>query len=508
MTRDRAASWPGRIAAWPLRRRMLLAALAGALAGSGQAPFGLWPLTLLGLAAVHALAMTEGAPRRVAAVWWAGGAGYFALALSWIVEPFLVDIDRHGWMAPFALVLLAGGLGLFWGAAGALARLVVPGQGGAFAAAMTLSLVLSGYLRGLLFTGFPWALPGHVLIGTPLLQLAQWGGAMFLSLIVVGFALALPRALARPRPRLAIWLVLMVPLPVLGMALLPPQAPAEGRPVVRLVQPNIPQRDKWDPAKATANFDRMLAMTADPGDPDLVVWPETAIPAWLESIPHLLPMLSEAAGGSPLAFGINRSEGARIYNAMVLLDGGGAIDDVYDKHHLVPFGEYIPFGDILGRLGLRGLAQREGGGFSRGTGARLMQVPGIGSTLPLICYEGIFPRHVAAAERPEVLLLITNDAWFGTVSGPYQHLAQARLRAVEQGLPMIRVANTGISAVIDPAGRLSGVMALGTGGVRDVPLPLAEEPTIYARTGDTPIAIALLVALSVLRLLRRFARRV
>ncbi|WP_407491985.1 apolipoprotein N-acyltransferase [Pseudooceanicola sp. MF1-13] len=484
-------------------RKSLVAACAGAIAALGQAPFDLWPLTLIGLAVVHLMASALPRPLQVARLWWAAGAGYFAVALSWIVEPFLVDIQTHGWMAPFALIFMAAGMALFWGAAGGLARFVAAGRGFRFALATTLTFVLIGYLRGLVFTGFPWALPGHVLISTPAVQWAQWMGAMGLGALIFLFATSLPLIWAAPLKRGLAWCAALAVVMAGGALLTPPTADLTGRPIIRIVQPNVPQHEKWDRMLAPQHFDRTLSLTAqgiDPANPPaLVVWPETSVPAWLEEVPHLMPTLSQAASGQPMVFGINRGEGQRIFNAMALLGEGGEVRDVYDKHHLVPFGEYIPLGDLLGDLGLPGLSQRTGNGFSAGSGPRLMDIPGVGSALPLICYEGVFPRDIAGAPgRPDFLLLITNDAWFGKVSGPYQHLAQARLRAIEQGLPMIRAANTGISALIDPAGRLSGAMPLGTAGVRDLPLPPANLPTPYARIGDLPIAALVLLCLGVL----------
>ena len=483
--------------------RLGLALGAGALTALGQAPWNLWPLTILGLALVVALTLPVARVRRVALIWWLAGCGYFGLALSWIVEPFFVDAARDGWMAPFALVFMAGGMALFWALAGAAARGFVRGGGAGFAAATTLAICLTGVLRGVIFGGFPWALPGHVLIPTPALQTAQWGGAIFLSLTVIGLAAALPLALHRPRRLLAWAVALAVPFGV-GTLLTPPLADTAGRPIIRMVQPNVPQDEKWDRVKAPQHFDRMLQLSAQPGAPDLVVWPETAVPAWLEDVPDLMPVLSDAALNKPLVFGINRGGQRRIYNSLVLLGADGEIADVYDKHHLVPFGEYTPFGDLLARVGIRGLAQGNGDGFSPGPGPQLIDIPGIGPTLPLICYEGVFPRDISAASsRPALLLLITNDAWFGTVSGPFQHLAQARLRAVEQGLPMVRVANTGVSAMIDPAGRLTGEMALGTAGIRDVPLPPAGAPTIYSRIGDGPLTALLLAGFAWLAIRNR-----
>ena len=195
--------------------------------------------------------------------------------------------------------------------------------------------------------------------------------------------------------------------------------------------------------------------------------------------------------------GMLREEGARLYNSAVLIDGQGAVGAIYDKHHLVPFGEYMPLAGVMARLGITGFVTDGGQGFSAGPGARLMPIAGVGQALPLICYEAVFAQDVAAAPaRPEFLLQITNDAWFGKVSGPYQHLAQARLRAVEQGLPMVRAANTGISAIIDIDGTVTASLGLGQAGFVQGALPAARPPTIYAHFGDWPIALLYLVVLA------------
>ncbi|HAW47204.1 MAG TPA: apolipoprotein N-acyltransferase, partial [Roseovarius sp.] len=223
--------------------------------------------------------------------------------------------------------------------------------------------------------------------------------------------------------------------------------------------------------------------------------PETAVPVLLERAEPTLEAISEAARGVPVVLGIQRTEGPRIYNSLAVVAAGGAVTGVYDKHHLVPFGEYMPFGDLLARFGIYGLAANEGQGYSAGPGARLVDLGPLGRALPLICYEGVFARDLLAApERPEFLLLITNDAWFGKISGPYQHLAQARLRSAELGLPMIRVANTGVSAMIDATGRVTDRIPLGEAGWRDAPLPPSLPETVYARLGDVPM-LALYAAL-------------
>jgi apolipoprotein N-acyltransferase len=266
---------------------------------------------------------------------------------------------------------------------------------------------------------------------------------------------------------------------------------------LRIVQPNAEQSLKWDPDRAQEFMMRLLAGTAAAGEgapPDLFIWPETAVPYLLDGSEHLLMQIDAVAGGRPVAFGIARREAGRFYNSLVVTAPGGGVARIYDKHHLVPFGEYVPFGEALGRLGIRGMAASHGEGFSPGPGPAALDFgPGIGRALALICYEAIFPQHLRLEPRPDWVLQVTNDAWFGEVSGPFQHLDQARLRAVEQGLPVIRAANTGISAVIDARGRVLSRLGLGEQGFLDAPLPGALPPTPYARTGDVPVLVAMLL---------------
>jgi apolipoprotein N-acyltransferase len=459
-------------------------------------------MTLPALAGALSLARNATRPAQAFAGLWALGLGYFTITMHWIIEPFLVDAPRHGWMAPFALALMASGLALFWGLAGAFAR-----WAGGGALALAVSLTLAEIARAHAFTGLPWALAGHIWIDTPLARLAAIAGPHGLTLLT--FALA--AALAPPRA------TSVLPLAASAAAWValdpgPAPAPAAGAPLIRLVQPNIPQDQKWDPALIPDHVARHLRLTAGPPGPDgtpapapaLVVWPETTLPYLLGDAAGLLAEATAAAGGAPLATGIARGEGGLYFNSLALTDATGRVAAVYDKHHLVPFGEYVPFGDWLGRFGIRGLAATDGGGWSRGPGPAVIEVPGLGTAMPLICYEGIFAEEVnAMPDRARLLLLVTNDAWFGRQVGPYQHLAQGRLRAIEQGLPMVRAANTGISALIDPHGRILGQIPLGAEGVLDLPLPAALPPTPYSRGGDAPLVFALLAAILALAMAAR-----
>ncbi|MCV6594262.1 MAG: apolipoprotein N-acyltransferase [Silicimonas sp.] len=470
------------------RKDILFALLAGLAAALGHAPFGLWPLALLGFAGLIHLVARSPRPGRLV---WAGGLGYFGMALHWIVEPFLVDIATHGWMAPFALAALAAGLALFWGLAGWSAARLGTGAGRRALAFVAL-LTAAELIRGHVFTGFPWALPAYIWAETPLRMLAALTGSYGLSFLTLLIAAA--PSLIRSRALGGLGLVAGVAL-LFGLGTLTLRQPVPA-PLgqVRLVQPNVPQAEKWDRAKAPGHFDRLIALTEGAGATDLVLWPEVALVYPLDLAG---PALEEGhrAAGTALLTGINRRDAeGRFFNALVTLDDTGALAETYDKVHLVPFGEYIPFRIEL----LRAMAATSGFGFTPGVGVRLIDTP-LGRALPLICYEGIFPGHVfRAGERADYLVLITNDAWFGNFSGPYQHLDQARFRAVEQGLSVVRVANTGVSTVIDPLGRMGAALPLNQAGALDQEVPGPLRATLYARTGDLPLLAVLAVLLTTL----------
>lgn len=489
MTDIRPAFWRQ---GW-LVRALVFAALGG-VAGLGQAPTD-WPVaTVLALAIAFWLLRSMPDTHRVWRAIWAFGIGYFAFALRWIVEPFLVDAQTHGWMAPFALILMAAGGGLFWAVAAGLAGRFAPRR----TIVLGLALACGEIIRSLVFSGFPWALLGHVWIDTPLAQLAAFGGPHLLTLVTVLAATSLAHLSARH------WDALLVPVGLIGLALLldpgPAPEPTALQKTVRIIQPNVPQNQKWDPAWRDFHFEKLLGYTSDgETQPHLIVWPETSVPELLEWAQPMLDRMSEAAAGVPLVAGVQRQSKTRIYhNSLFLLGRGGLIEGLYDKKHLVPFGEYVPAGEILGNLGLPGMASSQGFGFTAGELPKTLDIPGIGIARPLICYEGIFAEEITPKTRPQVLVLITNDAWFGKAAGPYQHLAQARLRSIEQGLPMVRAANTGVSAMIDAKGRITAEMALDTEGYIDAPLPPAMAVTPYVRFGDWPVFAALAVMLAAL----------
>ncbi len=470
---------------WAGWHRTALAFGAGAAIATGQAPVGAWWLAVPALAALFWLVSRPGGARQAAWTAWFGGAGHFMVALSWLVEPFLIDVDRYGWMAPFAVVLMGFGLALFWAAAGAIAgrsRQPVP--------VFAVGLAAAELARGYVMTGFPWASIGHIWIDTPTAQLAAWVGPSGLTLLTT---LAAACAVGLRPVRLTISAALLAAAWGFGAWVLVQPNPAPPGVILRLVQPNAEQHMKWDADLASVYFDRQLAYTAVKPTPDLVIWPETALPYLLERSPEVAGIVAQAAGGAPVALGLQRIDGDRSYNSMAVIGAGGEVSARYDKHHLVPFGEYIPFGDLAFRwFGVAAFAAQQGNGYSQGSGPAVIDLGGkLGKVVPLICYEAVFPQDLRTDERPDWILQITNDAWFGTLTGPFQHAAQARLRAIEQGLPLVRVANTGVTAVYDARGRVTAELDFGIAGYIDTALPGPLSATLYARRGEIPVLVLL-----------------
>lgn len=488
-----------RLPGWPGATAAAWAAGFGALAAAGQAPLGWWPVTLVALAGVIRLVARMPGPAQAA---WAGliaGAAHFAAAMTWIVEPFLVDPARHAWMIPFAVVFLNAGLGLFWAGAAALSALSRH-RALAFATALAAAELARGYV----LTGFPWAMPGHVWVDTPLAQVTALAGPYGLTLATLLAAAGL--ATLRPVPALLSLALLASGWGYGTWRLALPEPPAPGV-ILRLVQPNAEQKLKWDPDLARDHLDRLLVNTAVPPRPDLTIWPETALPYLIDEGSMLPDLIAQAGQGAPVLIGYQRVEGERAWNSLALVTPEGQLQPAYDKHHLVPFGEYIPFGDLaFDWFGLRAFASQAGAGYSPGPAAITLDLgPRLGRALPLICYEAVFPQSLRVpGPRAGWIVQATNDAWFGTLTGPWQHLAQARFRAIEQGLPLARVANTGVTAMIDARGRITAELPFATEGHLDAALPGALPPTPYADWGEIPVLLALAVlAALLLRPLRR-----
>ncbi|MEE3098154.1 MAG: apolipoprotein N-acyltransferase, partial [Pseudomonadota bacterium] len=373
----------------------------------------------------------------------------------------------------------------------------------AASAAFAAALTLADFARAHVLTGFPWALTAYAFADSPVAQAAALFGPHmlgFLVLLVAGlpavpFLRAAPR---RPAPRVVLtWACLPAAALSAGWTwgaerLAVPDPPAPDAPQVRLVQPNAAQRAKWDPAEVPRIFARLRALSApgpDATPADVVIWPETAVPWLLDNEPQVRVLIAESAKGAATILGARRiakgpdgRPGWR--NSLEAMNPDGVLVARYDKRHLVPFGEYLPFFDLLEGLGL-GPMVGESGGFVPGADDPVQRVPGLPPFAAQICYETIFPHEMpgpAPGERPDWIVQITNDAWFGASSGPWQHFHQARMRAIEQGLPLARAANTGVSAIIDAKGRVVARLGLNEPGAVQAALPPALPPTPYART--------------------------
>ncbi|SDF26597.1 apolipoprotein N-acyltransferase [Celeribacter baekdonensis] len=484
----------------------LFALAAGLLVALGQAPLSAWPLALIGL--VMAVLSWSKARTAGEAAWrgWMVGFGAFLVSLTWLVNPFLVDPARDAWMIPFALFFMCGGLALFWALAFYGAKRLRVGLPG-----LVALWGLAELARGHVFTGFPWAMPGYIWLDQAPAQLASLIGPYALTTLTFAWAALVARAvLNRSFFTAGAALILMISAYGYGWARLSQPLPQDRPQSIRVVQPNAPQREKWDPELVWTFYERALKLSAPEGA-DLVIWPETSVSVPLWAADPYLTEIAQNVSPARAIVGLNRVEGYQGYNSAVLVGHDGQPQEIYDKHHLVPFGEYMPMPALLERIGLRAFTAQEGYGYSAGPGPRLIDTGGTGLALPLICYEAIFPRDLRTDMRPDWLLQMTNDAWFGTFSGPQQALAQARFRAIETGLPMVRAANTGISAVIDARGDIRVAIPLGTSGAVTSTLPGALPKTLYMRYGETALwgllTLLMVSGLSVSRLGTRQGQR-
>lgn len=513
----RASGWVVRARARVLAFGRWHAAAAGLVAGAvstaAMAPFFLWPVLYVTLPVLVWLidrsTACTGRSRWMAGFWpgWWFGFGYFLLGLFWIGEAFLVEAERVLWLLPFAVTLLPAGLAIFFGAATAVAAaLSRPGA----ERVVVLALALSGteWLRGHIFTGFPWNTLGYALtMPLALMQSASLVGIYGLTLAVV-LICALPAigvaSGRRLRSALAIALVPVAAMALFGVVRLAGMKDASVPGVrLRLVQPSVPQREKWRPENQRQIFFDHIALSqqSPAGRVDgmaavtHVIWPEAAMPFRPLQSPEALAAISEMLppGRILISGGLRTIEhpdgGVEARNSLMVFGGGTPQVTVYDKLHLVPFGEYLPFRPVLERIGLQELA-RQRGGFGIGPAPRpLLNVPGLPGVTPLICYEAIFPAAVIQTEaRPGVMINLTNDGWFGNTTGPRQHFHQARVRAVEEGVPLVRVANNGISGVVAPSGRIAAWLGMNERGSLDADLPQAANATPYSRFGDVLFA--------------------
>jgi apolipoprotein N-acyltransferase len=484
----------GRLASLRGWRADLAAWLLGVLSAAALPPLFALPVLLL---AVPGLLVLIGAARSAAVAarrgWWFGF-GLHLVGIYWVTEAILIEAAHFWWFVPIAVPALAATLALFIAPAAALAWLALSGWPRVFALAG--AWVLGDLARQFVLTGFPWnlwginwAFPGR--LGDVFIQPAAWvsvHGLTFATVLLAATPLLSWRWRAAGGVLLAAWAAA-------GVVRLAPPLPQPTEPLkVVLVQGDVAEGQKWNQTIAMRIFERYLRLTragvveAGPG-PKVVIWPETASPFLLGRYPQARAAIMAASGGAPALVGTVRFDARdRPRNSLMALVGDGQIAGIYDKWHLVPFGEYQP------RWVPLPVQVVPGGGFDRGGGPRTLAVPGLPPVGPFICYEAIFPGQVIdASDRPDWMVNITNDAWFGNSAGPRQHLAAARMRAVEEGLPLMRAANTGITAAFDAHGHELARLGIGRIGVRVVSLTGPLPPTLFARVGlGLPASIAVL----------------
>ena len=503
-------------------RRALIAFMAGVASALAMPPINAWPILLLTLPVL--VWLVDGSPAgrwsgavAAALAGWCFGFGYFLAGLYWIGYAFLVDAKTFGWLLPVAVAGLPAYLALFTALGLAAGRLLWV-RGATRVPALAAALTCAEWLRGHLLTGFPWNAFGYAL--TEPLTLAQsvsltgiWGLTFLCIAICASPAVLADDVADTPHPRRVLLgaLLVLVALASYGVVRLW-QHPTEyvAGVKLRIMQPNLQQDEKFNYSAKTQVMQRYLRLSDRVTGPNsngvhdatVLIWPESAFPFFLtrepdalEQISDLLKPSTELITGAVRAAADASPSNPRAYNSVYVIDPDGSIRGIYDKVHLVPFGEYLPFQRLLESIGLQQLTKQVGG-FMTGDRRRTMDVPGAPKMLPLICYEAIFPgAAVPPNERPGWLVNVTNDGWFGISSGPYQHFQQARVLAIAEGLPLARAANTGISAVIDPLGRIVASLPLGSEGVLDAALPRAIDTTIYVRYADTPWILFLVVSL-------------
>jgi apolipoprotein N-acyltransferase len=505
-------------------RRSAIAFFSGALSTLAMAPFGLFPILwltfpvfvwLIDGAVAHARA---GFLRRLAPaalVGWAFGFGYFLAGLWWIGAAFLVDAERFAWLMPFAVVAMPAGLALFFAFGAALARALWP-EGWPRVLVFAIAMAAAEWLRGHLLSGFPWNAFGYALTPGPLMMqsaslVGLWGLTLAAFLIFAAPVVLADRGRGQRGAVLFAAFAALLFAAHIGFGALRLSVASETTvPGVRLriVQPAIEQSERWQSDNEDSILKRYLDLSDGATSPERrgiagvthLIWPESAFPFILTERPDalaaiaaLLPpgttLLTGAARAEPRTAG---EESSRVFNSVYVIADNGEILSAYDKVHLVPFGEFLPFRSFFEMLGIRQLIALPGG-FSAGARRHTLDVPNAPPVGPLICYEIIFPgAAVEPGKRPAWLLNLTNDTWFGDTPGPRQHLLQARVRAVEEGLPVVRAANSGISAIVDPYGRVTKSLGLGIAGIIDGDLPAAIAPPPYARFGDA-IFLAMMI---------------
>jgi apolipoprotein N-acyltransferase len=508
-------------------RAALIAVLAGAVSALAMPPFDVFPVLFVTLPILVWLIDGTTAPvdagffRRLwpaARIGWLFGFGYFLAGLWWLGMAFLVDGDEFIWLLPIAVIALPAGLAMFWGFGAAIAR-IFWADGWRRIVALSAGLALAEWLRGTLFTGFPWNSIGYAAMTNPLMMqsasvLGLYGITPLALLVFSSPGIFAASSSMRPRRMRVVFVVvfalIFVHLGYGAWRLSTASNEMVANVKIRIIQPGIKQSEKWQEGKGMEVFNRYISLSARKdaatgssktlaGTKALdgithLIWPESAFPflltrnrAAIASIAALLPQATTLITGAMRAEApVPGASKGFTFNSLYVINGDGEIIQAQDKVHLVPFGEYLPFQSLLESIGLRQLTRLRGG-FTAGHQRRHIKLDNAPTLLPLVCYEIIFPgQALGSGEKPGWIVNVTNDAWYGNTPGPYQHLRQARIRAIEEGLPLIRAANSGISVISDSYGRIIRSIPLGKIGIIDGPLPKAAAGTMFHIMGNLP----------------------
>lgn len=475
-------------------KKHLAAFFAGALTTLALPPFGLFPVLVLTVSSFIALCASATSRKQAFLSGWAFGGGFFIFGLYWISAALFVDIKSWGWVLPLSAVVGPGIYALYYGfiplLIHALRRDIV-----SYSLAFVAMWSCVEWLRGHLFTGFPWNLIGYTWNhALPIMQASALIGVYGLTLLTLLWS-CLPLFFTQKSGKAISFMLILsfIASFSLGAARLHTNPTQQNEKYsARIVQPNLSQSQKWDQEEAKANVAHHLKLTESEKKDTFTffIWPETSIRAPIQTYPEIKSFLS--SDNFKNTYGIlgalhirgENNDDLKFYNGVSVINSRGSVIATYDKHHLVPFGEYIPFRKIFNATPI-GASIAGLGDFSPGIGAATIRISGLPSFSPLICYEAIFPSEVIAkSDRPDWLVNVTNDGWYGKTAGPYQHLEITRVRAIEEGLPLARAANTGISAMIDPLGRIIASKPLGETGVVDSILPAPLSATLYSKVGD------------------------
>ena len=471
----------------------------GIICGLGNHPWALWYFSIFSLIIWFWLITKNKIPKNIFKETFRFGFGYFFISLIWIVEPFFVEPWIHGWIAPIALIALPSFLALIWALFAFFGHYFLSSVG------IVIGLSLAEYCRLYLLTGFPWATISYVLLDTTaekwLSLLGPYGLTLLLlfTCFTIAFTLRIRTKINTLSAIFSIFTLFFVP------NFFEKEPSKNSNVSVRLIQPNAVQEKKWSKEFAPIYFEKMIEMTAQKPKTDIVIWPETSLYLTYNSAFEELNKMRKAAGESILIFGALKIDESNFLNNSLIVENKNQETVFYNKAKLVPFGEYLPFINLKSYFKISERSNLFGWGFKKGKGSELLNLSNGLSFVPLICYEAIFTNFLKpSVKNADFILQITNDAWFGKSIGPQQHLAQLRIRAIEYGLPVIRVANTGISAIIDANGKLVEKLSVNKSGSLDSFVPSRKYNTIYGIYGNLIFLLLLILAVLIAFLNKKF----